>query len=217
MQRIHVGPAPQFHMLLSSSTNTESGSNSSAFILNVPNSEMGEPALQLSEKISGIFIGSAIGAILLVLIPADLLYAKWCNWQTEKALFETIENGNCPEKDINDAEFIPRPTIMVQLEKIFNPSPEYSAYHTIIGEHGTGKTTIIKAAATKVGKGVIYINIPDDLSNFDYFGDAFAKAIGWSFEEHISYLAALGQRILGISLNSDKSQMSKLQCVQDAF
>ncbi|RUS14985.1 P-loop containing nucleoside triphosphate hydrolase protein [Endogone sp. FLAS-F59071] len=217
MQRIRVGPALRFRALLSSSINTKSGSNSLASVSITPTSWWARWLFDYLKKYPATIIGSTISAILLALIPADLVYAKWCNWQTESALFKTIENGTCPKKDIKDAELIPRPTIMVQLERIFNPPPDYSAYRTIVGEHGTGKTTIIKDAATKVGKGVVYINIPDDLSNLENFGDAFAKAIGWSFKEHISYSAVLGQRILGISLDSGKSEMSKLQRAQDAF
>jgi len=98
--------------------------------------------------------------------------------------------------------------------RILKPSDEYFFYHTVVGEHGTGKTTVVKQAAKEAGKGVIYVSIPSELENF---GDEFAKALGWSFDEHISLTGAFGRKFLGIPLESGKSQESKLRRARNAF
>ncbi|RUP46594.1 hypothetical protein BC936DRAFT_146753 [Jimgerdemannia flammicorona] len=84
-----------------------------------------------------------------------------------------------------------------------------------VGEHGTGKTTLVKMAANEVGRGVIYVSVPPKVEKL---GDVFATAIGWPFEEHITFSAALARKLLGIPTRSDECpQEDKLYRALDAF
>ncbi|RUS13351.1 hypothetical protein BC937DRAFT_95444 [Endogone sp. FLAS-F59071] len=85
-----------------------------------------------------------------------------------------------------------------------------------VGSNIATEKCVLKDAATQVGKRVIYVNIPDDLSSFEYFGDAYAKAIGWSFEEHISYSAGGYWEFLLIPVGLSGSQMGRAVQISDA-
>ncbi|CAG8464577.1 13799_t:CDS:2, partial [Acaulospora morrowiae] len=50
------------------------------------------------------------------------------------------------------------------------------------GEHRTGKTTLTKIASNEVGRGVIYVNVPENLD--------------FTFEEQISFTGQLAQKNL---------------------
>ena len=58
---------------------------------------------------------------------------------------------------------------------------EGSSYYVISGEHGTGKTTMIKKVAQEIGGGVIYVNVPGKVEKFD---EAFATETGCSFRSN---------------------------------
>jgi tRNA A37 threonylcarbamoyladenosine biosynthesis protein TsaE len=49
------------------------------------------------------------------------------------------------------------------------------------GEHGAGKTTMVKKASQQIGGCVIYVNVPKDIKEFD---QAFASATGYNFRSY---------------------------------
>lgn len=61
----------------------------------------------------------------------------------------------------------------------------------ICGEHGTGKTTLIRSAAREVGQGVIYVEIPADAKDIEDFGIAFGKSLNFAFDERIPFMKQL--------------------------
>ncbi|GBC23142.2 P-loop containing nucleoside triphosphate hydrolase protein [Rhizophagus irregularis DAOM 181602=DAOM 197198] len=77
-------------------------------------------------------------------------------------------------------EFVSRPQVIERFKKILQPHKNHSYYHLICGEHGTGKTTLARIASSEVGCGVIYVDIPADLSGLD---EAFGKAINFASEK----------------------------------
>ncbi|CAB4407669.1 unnamed protein product [Rhizophagus irregularis] len=68
----------------------------------------------------------------------------------------------------------------------------------VCGEHGTGKTTLVRIASKEVGSGVIYIDVP---SNVKDFGEAFGKAINFAFEERVSFTKQLIRKLGSINTN----------------
>lgn len=57
---------------------------------------------------------------------------------------------------------------------------------------------MVKKAAKEVGKGIIYVSIPDNLQDFS---EAFAKGIGWKFEEQtMSFSEMLSRKLFGAIL-----------------
>ncbi|PKY15319.1 hypothetical protein RhiirB3_466638 [Rhizophagus irregularis] len=69
--------------------------------------------------------------------------------------------------DIPDSKFIFRPEIAKYFEKIFQPDEDQSNYHIIYGNKGNGKTTLAKKMANEVGQGVIYVDTPYNIENFE--------------------------------------------------
>ncbi|RIA93160.1 hypothetical protein C1645_819795, partial [Glomus cerebriforme] len=72
--------------------------------------------------------------------------------------------------------------------------------------HGTGKTTLIRRVSREVGQGIIYVEISSDPKNkdIDLFGKAFGESLNFKFEEHISFIAQLKNKILGINGKVDR-------------
>ncbi|CAG8505007.1 171_t:CDS:2 [Paraglomus occultum] len=130
---------------------------------------------------------------LVGLISVDLLYAWYRNVCNERLLNETVENGTRPEAGVSSDKFISRPEIVERLKRIFQPYEDQSYYYMVCGEHGTGKTTLTRTASSEVGHGVIYVDVP---ANFNELGEAFGKAINFTFEERISFTRQLIRKIL---------------------
>lgn len=128
----------------------------------------------------------------------DLCLAFCQNKCNNSRLIKTIEEGTKPEIGILDDENFPRPIVVNLLKNIFQPDKNQSFYHSVCGEHGTGKTTLVRIASKEVGSGVIYIDVP---SNVKDFGEAFGKAINFAFEERVSFTKQLIRK-LG-SINSE--------------
>jgi hypothetical protein len=75
-------------------------------------------------------------------------------------------------------------------EKFTNP-----IYWVISGEHGTGKPTTVHKVCNEIGKGIIYVDVPEDVSEF---GKAFAQAIGvYYHQQYIGPLSYTHKIILG--------------------
>ena len=94
---------------------------------------------------------------------------KYFRYNNERAVFFAIQRGTYPELS-ND--LITRELIIDDLKNIFLSPYDY---HLIVGEHGTGKTTVVIQSATEFGSGVVYIQGSNKL---DEFSEAFADALG---------------------------------------
>ncbi|PKK61955.1 hypothetical protein RhiirC2_791077 [Rhizophagus irregularis] len=100
------------------------------------------------------------------------MYNKWL-------LNKTVKKGTRPKIDISDDKLVSRPLVIERFKKILQPDKDHSYYHLVCGEHGTGKTTLVRIASNEVGCGVLYVDIPADLSELD---KAFGKAINFAYE-----------------------------------
>ena len=119
----------------------------------------------------------------LVAIPSffctDLCLTYFRNKRNHSRLIKTIEEGTQPEIGVLEDKLFPRPIVVDLLKNIFQPDEDQSFYYTICGEHGTGKTTMVRIASREVGRGVIYVDVPPDVKKF---GKAFGRAINFAFE-----------------------------------
>ena len=137
----------------------------------------------------------------------DLLYARYQNRHNKHLLNKTVEKGIQPKIDVSDDEFVSRLLVVNRFKKILQPNRNQSYYHVVCGEHGTGKTTLIRSASREVGQdedkgiqggiGVIYIEIPADAEDIEDFGIAFGASLNFAFEERISFTSQLMKKILG--------------------
>ncbi|CAG8464689.1 7923_t:CDS:10, partial [Rhizophagus irregularis] len=131
----------------------------------------------------------------------DIIYDWIQNKYNVCQLNKTVKKGTRPKVDVSDDEFVPRPLVVDRLKKILHPNRYHSCYHVICGEHGTGKTTLIRSAS---GQGVIYVEIPADAEDIENFGIAFGKSLNFAFEERISFMSQLTKKVLGDTHGKDE-------------
>jgi len=82
---------------------------------------------------------------------------------------------------------IPRTSLLEEIMLLITPSPEKQSrpYPLIIGEHGTGKTSLIKLAVSSMNKnesepkGVVYVDIPLECDKEVNITKAMRVAMGW--------------------------------------
>ncbi|RIB17163.1 P-loop containing nucleoside triphosphate hydrolase protein [Gigaspora rosea] len=145
------------------------------------------------------------------LVLFDLSFANWYNRRNERIILHAFEHGSCPEPDVIQKQLIYREVVIKKLRRILEPISDHSSYHVVVGNHGTGKTTVVRQCARDVGKGVIYVDVPPVLDNFI---DNLAKAIGYSFKEYVSFTESFERKILG---NSESAEQPRFFRVLDAF
>ncbi|CAG8791600.1 23865_t:CDS:1, partial [Gigaspora rosea] len=138
-------------------------------------------------------------------ILTDFLVAFVVDRVSEYRVISALENGTKPVPKVKNEQFISRPQISETLKKVFQPDEDHSYYHVICGEHGTGKTTLVRMEAKNVGKGVIYVDVPPD---FKDLGKSFGKAINMFFLEDISIISLLVRKFF---LTGRESAISSYQ------
>jgi hypothetical protein len=98
----------------------------------------------------------------------------------ESAIYDKLKKGPVFEEAIEDT--IPRKPLVEKIRRITTPAGKSRFYPLIIGEHGTGKTSLITLAVDNMDepKGVVYVDIPRKCdSEFDVV-KAMQKTLGWS-------------------------------------
>ena len=148
------------------------------------------PHISKESILDPIVVGLSISFFGFII--GDVLFAWSLNKYNQYCLKNVVEKGTRPKIDISDDEFVSRPLIVDRLKKILQPHRDQSSYYVVSGEHGTGKTTLVRIAANEVGCGVIYIDIP---SNSNELGEAFGEAIKFSFGRYTSFTEQLMQKI----------------------
>jgi Ni2+-binding GTPase involved in maturation of urease and hydrogenase len=75
-------------------------------------------------------------------------------------------------------DVIPRNIHLHKIKVLITPSKKPCLYSLIIGEHGTGKTTLIQHAVEdlKEPKGVVYVDIDEQSTSF---AEAMQQALEW--------------------------------------
>jgi len=64
---------------------------------------------------------------------------------------------------------------------LITPSAEPRFYPLLVGEHRTGKTSLIQLAVNglKEPKGVVYVDVPIENKSSIDFAEAMQQALGW--------------------------------------
>src|SRR3954454_15952975 len=77
------------------------------------------------------------------------------------------------------------------------------------------QTTLVRIVANEVGKGIIYINFPE---NFNKLGDEFGKALNLTFEEDASLTVQLLRKFFGWNKGDEfKNSYSKWERAMDVI
>jgi hypothetical protein len=74
-----------------------------------------------------------------------------------------------------------REALVENIRQLIIPAEE-GLYSLIIGEHGTGKTSLIKLTVSDMDepKGIVYADIADDEADEAYITQVMREAVGWS-------------------------------------
>jgi KaiC/GvpD/RAD55 family RecA-like ATPase len=123
-----------------------------------------------------------------------ILYATQSVWQDwyqsyqrrkresarESAIYEKLKEGPIFEEAIKHT--IPRKRLVEEIRQLVTPAEESRLYPLIIGEHGTGKTSLINLAVDGMDKpkGVVYVDIPLECDTAVKVAEAMQMALGWS-------------------------------------
>jgi ABC-type transport system involved in cytochrome bd biosynthesis fused ATPase/permease subunit len=93
----------------------------------------------------------------------------------QSAAHKRLERG--PQLSVDGRYSIPREDVVRSVMNIIEPAKESRFYPLIIGEDGTGKTSLIRLALEKLSepKGVIYANY----STGSDFTETLQEALGW--------------------------------------
>jgi ATPase family associated with various cellular activities (AAA) len=151
-----------------------------SFLKSISNSV--ESLVNLSIQNARIWLVRRYVLVLGLLSFTPLAYVSYIAYEDEKKLKNTLKFGNRPSVDIEKSVFIDRPTLSKELKAMLSPKPHGKClYYVISGEHGTGKTSMIKKVCNEIGSGVIYVDVPDDVNDFE---KAFASATGFDFREN---------------------------------
>eukprot|EP01129_Flabellula_baltica_P002037 TRINITY_DN118_c0_g2_i1.p1 TRINITY_DN118_c0_g2~~TRINITY_DN118_c0_g2_i1.p1 ORF type:complete len:350 (+),score=61.86 TRINITY_DN118_c0_g2_i1:69-1118(+) len=86
------------------------------------------------------------------------LFMLYVEYKRIPHIIKSFEKGSS-SLDYGDYE-IDRPDLLGQLKELMTPD-RVKGYSLICGEHGTGKTTLIKKSAHEIGKGVLYLTVSE--------------------------------------------------------
>ncbi|KAI9781738.1 MAG: hypothetical protein M1839_005731 [Geoglossum umbratile] len=101
----------------------------------------------------------------------------------DSAICEALKRGPLFPELVQD--ILPRDVLVSEVKKLIAPAKKPQGYSLIIGEHGTGKTSLIKltVSSLKKPKGIVYVMIPntDDVNTDPSIVVKEVKnALGWS-------------------------------------
>jgi hypothetical protein len=99
--------------------------------------------------------------------------------ERESAIYDKLKKGPVFREAIKHT--IPRKALVEEIRQLTTPAEESRLYPVIIGEHGTGKTSLITLAVDGMNepKGVVYLDIPRK-RDLDDVVKAMQTALGWS-------------------------------------
>ncbi|PWW77223.1 hypothetical protein C7212DRAFT_362855 [Tuber magnatum] len=126
------------------------------------------PQTNMGLGLATIFVGSA----------GNVVYAQYSNLVREKRLHSALAMGAVPDVKSTE-ELVERPDVTRAIEYILKPKRNYGSYDMIVGNHGTGKTTMVRHVAHQL-EGVLYVDISPNSVSDKTFAEAFAKAFNWT-------------------------------------
>ncbi|KAI9773369.1 MAG: hypothetical protein M1840_007584 [Geoglossum simile] len=103
----------------------------------------------------------------------------------DSAIYEALKRGPSFPGLVQDT--LPRDTLVSEAKMLIAPAKEPQGYSLVIGEYGTGKTSLIELIVNslKKPKGIVYVMIPntDDVNtNSAIIINTVKTALGWSFD-----------------------------------
>jgi hypothetical protein len=126
-----------------------------------------------------------LGASAAVFVAPDDAYAYWREKQRQKQIYPAFTPTVVP----GPANFVARPAVMKMVQERLTAGKKYEV---IVGNHGTGKSTVVKMVAGII-PGVLYVYVAGCNNIATTLNTAFQDALGWE-ERQPSWLDVLLQK-----------------------
>jgi KaiC/GvpD/RAD55 family RecA-like ATPase len=156
------------------------------------------------KAIFGVLIG--IGAF----ISFDALWAWWIESRRIPKVLEQFEHGSTNIPIVTNGNYFERPKEEHLVKLLVGNEAKPGSFNLITGEHGTGKSTIVKHCCKEVGSGVLYVLVPSDPA---LFADKIGKTINYDFQ-HVSFWSQLRSKYFE---KENRVSKSELNVVLDAI
>lgn len=118
-----------------------------------------------------------VSATSVVVVSAtDIAIAYYGERKRLQTLRSAFAKGSVAIDGINAPEFVQRPEVTAAIEKVLTPRQWYHGYDLIVGNHGTGKTSLVKNIGHHL-QGIIYVDLPPTRNDFDF---ALIDALKWT-------------------------------------
>ena len=141
---------------------------------------------------------SAVGLLTL-----DTTYAFWVEKRREQRIYAAFQPAAVP----GPPNFVERPAVAKKVRKTISSGT--GNYEVILGNHGTGKSTIVEKVAGET-PGVIYVSISTKGDVRENLASAFKQALDWE-EPSDPWMKVFLQGILKTSANgSGKFEISAI-------
>ncbi|PUU80069.1 P-loop containing nucleoside triphosphate hydrolase protein [Tuber borchii] len=113
---------------------------------------------------------------------SNVVYTQYTNRIREIKLQSALAMGAVPdiERKVN---FVERLGATKAIESILKPHIDYEHYNMIVGNHGTGKTTLVRHVGHKLD-GILYVSIRPNCASDKSFAEEMAKAFHWTSPTH---------------------------------
>ena len=131
---------------------------------------------------------ASLGGVTATVIAGDIGYAQWRENQRQRKIYAAFQPTAVPIPP----NFVERPVIS---EMIRDRLTKRTRYEVIVGNSGTGKSTIVKKVASTI-PGAIYIHPAMGGNVAATLADAFAAALNWE-EQGLSWREAYSNDIIG--------------------
>jgi KaiC/GvpD/RAD55 family RecA-like ATPase len=105
---------------------------------------------------------------------------SWHESSRESAIYDRLKKGPVFKKVVEHT--ISRKALVEDIRQLIMPVETEGFYSLIIGEHGTGKTSLMKLTVNGMDepKGVVYADMADDEADNVDIAQVMREAIGWS-------------------------------------
>lgn len=125
---------------------------------------------------------------------ATLAYVRWVAINDENKIKLKFNNPITSIQEFD--EYVIRNDVETFLTEVLTARNVVS-YWIISGQHGTGKTTAVQKVCHNIGKGIIYVDVPQDIENFKF---SLADAIGLTHRNHKGLLSFIDATVYGHEL-----------------
>jgi len=148
----------------------------------------------------------AIGGLL----SSSILYAWYIDKRRIPRVVKQFEHGSKDLEVMNtNKTYFSRPLEEERVSKIIQPY-EGGSFNLVTGEHGTGKTTLVRYVSKITGKGVVYFRVPENTTTL---GRKLGGTVSYDWED-VSWWKQIREKFFSPKV---QSKPNELELVLDAI